>query len=551
MRHVVLAALTGALLLSTVGAEDRLVPQEYASIGAALVGVSPGDRVLVSPGVYEEFLRLDYRHRFVEIIGVGGPEVTIVEAPFHHDPPPALVDAHVGFNPGGSTEALTVTVEGFTFRNYDGHGVAVGGSDVNSTSAECELVMRRCVLEGFSGSGLRIEAADTRACLEDCVVTGDGDSGLLGPGIRIERSLIASNVGVTGGGASNAELTDCVLRDNTAQFGGGAAESTLSGCVVEGNVAQDGGGTWLSFMSDTVVRTNSAQTHGAATVFGVGTYLLESVSFVGNQTAVGPDVLLQADSLTIGSLLIPGGVVLDGSVIVEDDVVVELDEATLDGCTILDSGIDVTGESVLVDHSILRGGAFSTTVDTLTVRYSNIQGGAPGVGNFDAEPGLLLTSEGLYQLTVDSACVDAGDPLEPDVDGSPRDVGAFPFEPFVDTGRGLPDFGVAPSLAASGDTAPGSPVTFVLAGGPPDGIAFLVASLAPAFAPFKGGVLVPDPASGSIGSFPLDASGGVSAPTTWPSGVSPVVVFWLQVWFPDTALPAGFSATNGLAMLAR
>ena len=69
--------------------------------------------------------------------------------------------------------------------------------------------------------------------------------------------------------------------------------------------------------------------------------------------------------------------------------------------------------------------------------YSNIQNGWPGTGNIDADPLFTDPANGDYSLSwtnfpmadaTKSPCIDSGNPASPlDPDGTPADMGAFPF----------------------------------------------------------------------------------------------------------------------------
>ena len=97
----------------------------------------------------------------------------------------------------------------------------------------------------------------------------------------------------------------------------------------------------------------------------------------------------------------------------------------------------------------------------LVVSYSNLQDGVDsielddsssidwGPGNIDADPLFVDPNSGDFHLTVDSPCIDAGDPEfmpdkgETDMDGEPRVIGAavdMGADEFHDCdGNGLPD----------------------------------------------------------------------------------------------------------------
>ncbi len=90
-----------------------------------------------------------------------------------------------------------------------------------------------------------------------------------------------------------------------------------------------------------------------------------------------------------------------------------------------------------------------STPNTITIAYSDIQGGEEGIvtnnngtvywenGNIDSDPLFVDPINGDYHLTVNSPCIDAGDPNSPlDPDGTITDMGAYYF----DQNAGMEDF---------------------------------------------------------------------------------------------------------------
>ena len=120
------------------------------------------------------------------------------------------------------------------------------------------------------------------------------------------------------------------------------------------------------------------------------------------------------------------------------------------------------------------------------------------------------------------------------------------FSPWHDIGQELAGTGgISPNLAGSGPLEPGSAGSLLLSNALPNAASWLVVGLASLAAPFKGGVLVPEPL------FPLaiatDGSGVVLLSwTAWPSGVPAGTSLWFHAWIADSGGPAGFAASNAL-----
>jgi hypothetical protein len=83
-----------------------------------------------------------------------------------------------------------------------------------------------------------------------------------------------------------------------------------------------------------------------------------------------------------------------------------------------------------------------------------------------------------------------------------------------------------------------------LAGAAPVAGTVLVIGLAPAFAPFKGGVLVPQP--DVLVGLVTDGTGGVLLQADWPAGVASGLQLWLQAWVADASASYGLAASNGV-----
>ena len=105
--------------------------------------------------------------------------------------------------------------------------------------------------------------------------------------------------------------------------------------------------------------------------------------------------------------------------------------------------------------------------------------------------------------------------------------------------------GVTPLLVGGGAIAAGQTVTFTLSDAKPLTPAFWIVGSSPLNAPFKGGVMVPDPDLLLFG-LSTNGTGGMSLSAPWPGGIPAGVSLWYQVWLADPAGPAGFSASNGL-----
>jgi hypothetical protein len=118
---------------------------------------------------------------------------------------------------------------------------------------------------------------------------------------------------------------------------------------------------------------------------------------------------------------------------------------------------------------------------------------------------------------------------------------------WTDLGQALAGTGGPPVLTGTGDLLPGTPVTLTLSNMLANSTVYLVISPATLNAPFKGGVLVPNPSPpGFFVILPTGPTGTVPLNSTWPSGLPPAFSLYFQGWVLDGGGPVGFAASNAL-----
>ena len=118
-------------------------------------------------------------------------------------------------------------------------------------------------------------------------------------------------------------------------------------------------------------------------------------------------------------------------------------------------------------------------------------------------------------------------------------------DPFTDLGNGLAGTNGTPTLTGTGTLAPLSPVGLQLASAKPSSTTTLIIGLSALNAPFKGGVLVPNP-DVVIFALPTSPAGTLNLSATWPNGIPAAFSFYFQHWIVDAAGPVGFAASNAL-----
>lgn len=258
-----LALSSASLLAAPQGGATLLVPAQYATIQSAIDAAPSVATILVDPGTYNEVL--DLLGKDVEVIGVAGPELTVIDGAGAND---SCVTANSG-------ETLVAVVRGFTLTHgagkpfsssygfdYYGGGVFVGGA-----------------------SSLRVEDC---WILDNALSTGTFAGGVYAGGIgthaEVRGCLIVGNHGWASGGATLVDgdatmhLERCTIYGNTANswaFGhqGGVSMSnggdvTVKDCIVWGNAGY--------------------QIHPFGGIYGNGTSAVVSYSCVeGGYTGVG------------------------------------------------------------------------------------------------------------------------------------------------------------------------------------------------------------------------------------------------------------------------
>ncbi len=118
---------------------------------------------------------------------------------------------------------------------------------------------------------------------------------------------------------------------------------------------------------------------------------------------------------------------------------------------------------------------------------------------------------------------------------------------WTDLGFALAGTAGVPVLTGEGSLCAGATMRFRLQSARPLSTTFLVLGFEQIDAPFKGGVLVPDPAPPALIVLrPTGPTGDVTIGGEWPAGINPGFLFFAQHWIQDAAGPAGFAASNAV-----
>ncbi|MEZ5198083.1 MAG: right-handed parallel beta-helix repeat-containing protein [Bacteroidales bacterium] len=226
---------------------------------------------------------------------------------------------------------------------------------------------------------------------------------------------------------------DFDIYSNSSNLGGGIRYSAYDGCTIKNvnvfdNNAHSGGGIycWGPYTSDEHFIKNSKIYNNHAN-YGGGLYVDQS------------------DYLTLEQLLVYGNSAIRGAgIVVDSSETTEFKNLTLSKNISSDEG----GSFRIVNHSnpLLTGCIlFNNIPDEIskdetsvaTLQYSLISDGYPGTDNIDCNPLFVDPDNDNYSISWDhypeidttkSPCIDTGDPLIIDPDGTRSDMGAISFE---------------------------------------------------------------------------------------------------------------------------
>ncbi len=349
------------------------------SIQTAIDAASAGDRVIVLPGFYVE--SLDMKGKAIELVGLLGADVTTLSGSYGTGP---VISMAQGEGPGTRIRGFTIT------GGWGGFGGGIAG--IPQLGPRATAIVEDCIIRGnqaYRGGGVA------------------GDFTLIRCLIEQNNAGTFSAIGWAGGVYGAPVMRECAVVNNT---------------VVKGSC----GGVYLSgtnpaILEDCVIAGNRAYNVG-------GGILVEP-----NATATIRRCLVTANTLSAGCFGYcgPGA---SGPALGSAICAFEGSTVLIESCVLVDNvgaggtagaPVGAAGDMTIAD-SILRGNN-GDQVDTAVVTYSNVEGGAPGPGNFDADPLFVNAPGGDFHLAAGSPCIDAGTPGKLDPDGSPLDVGAYPF----------------------------------------------------------------------------------------------------------------------------
>jgi serine protease len=295
--------LLAVLVSAPTRAVDRLVPQQYPRIQAAIDAAVDGDAVLISPGKYLELL--DIGNKRITVRGIAGAEQTIIDGTF--------LGVVIRIGPGATRDTR---IEGLTISNGRS-SMSAGGILVDRGAPTIIDNIIRGNLGGWGGHGVSL--FQSAALLQrnriiqnrsiDSVSGGGG-----GGGIAISGTCSTPPCGAT-------EIINNLIADNrVTRFtdGGGiyitGGVVSIIGNVISGNLATSSGGG-IALSGPVQARIESNLILGNSAPRGAGVYSYSSgAHIVGNtfiMNAVGTSgAELESDSFNVNTLTLANNIIV-------------------------------------------------------------------------------------------------------------------------------------------------------------------------------------------------------------------------------------------------
>jgi predicted outer membrane repeat protein len=228
MKKRIVTIVTTILLLSisTAFASERIVPDQYPTIQAAINDCTEGDVVIVQPGTYR---------------GLGNKEINLL----------GKAITVRGVNPSAA-EIIAQTIidcegagRGFFFYMGEDSGSIIEGLSIINGNSVYGAAIYCCF-----GSSPTIRSCRMR---DNSAIFGGAIAFIGGSDIEIINCTISGNSAISSGGAiyfssSGAQLGNCIISGNTARKGGAIhcfdSDVGIYNCTVSRNTATQGGGIY-------------------------------------------------------------------------------------------------------------------------------------------------------------------------------------------------------------------------------------------------------------------------------------------------------------------
>jgi len=232
---------------------------------------------------------------------------------------------------------------------------------------------------------------------------------------------------------------------DSPQGSGGAilcedSSPTIEGNHIIGNWSEvNGGGIYAGLNSfpaviDNLIAGNAAENTGGGIWCAHSDIVIAGNRITGNEgTWAGGGIFIDYASPSITRTVLShnssfwgGGLFCWDSAPVLENCTISLNRSSTTGGGIY----GIYGAAPSIHNSIVWGDVpdeIFMDFGSPVVTYSDIEGGWSGIGNIDADPSFVLPEWRDFRLLWESPCIDAGDPLLSDPDGTRSDIGAHPF----------------------------------------------------------------------------------------------------------------------------
>ena len=460
------------------------IPTDHSTIQAGIEAAADGDLVLVAPGTYVE--NIDFLGKDITVRSEAGAASTAIDG--------SQSGSVVTFLSGETEEAV---IAGFTIRNGTGtffpedNAVYGGGICCRSSSptiTNCTVIDNHVGELWPSGGGIGCYYSSPK--ITNCLITrnsssnsweGSGGGVFFRYGLNpiLENCRITKNSSENFGGGIMCAYSDmivdgCTISENTGAKGGGIycficwdTPPTISNSTITNNIATDYGGGMGYYQSPVTIRNSTITGNSVVGEFtnarGGGIYCYsDSVLTMENCKVSGNSSAKYGGGIYCDGLCHPNisNCIINNNTAKEEGggIYCTYSFSVITGCTIegnsaenYGGGIYYHAVSHILTNCILwcdtapEGAeiAIDSRRSILDVRYSDIQGGEAAVyvgsectlnwqdGNIDLEP--LFAGEWDYRLSLESLCIDAGDPdpayndacFPPSLGSERNDMGAY------------------------------------------------------------------------------------------------------------------------------
>ena len=337
MRSICTSIVATLVLAGTSLAATITVPDDYASIQAAIDASSDGDVIHVRAGIYT-----DVHDGF--IVNTKGKAITLLAIDGAGS---AVIDGSGQWRGCSFTNGETndTVIDGFTIRNCNSGGPVVNGGAVWCDGGSPSIL--NCVITNNTGTGygagICCNTGGASPIISGCTITNNTGTGDWGCG-----------AGLSAGGDGQAAISDCLISGNHASLTGGGLRLTghwppIVGCTITNNTSDhDGGGVHIDWGNkefiDCIFDSNLASVDGGAVSINSGTSKFMNCQFTNNQAERGGGLYLDTEIGSATAILngctIAGNTAFTsgGGGIKADGQMISLIDCMITGNTALGSG---------------------------------------------------------------------------------------------------------------------------------------------------------------------------------------------------------------------